>query len=148
VTSRKLDGELVPGKKVVWHVLDAKINFVRDKADRNGTDIIFEITKKGDKTELRFTMPAWFLPSNARRRPRSRRPGLRSARCPRRRYVRIGDLVSVPGDLVDQGAQRLGETRVVKRCAAVILRRRTVSFEDSLGQCFACLSVVRHVIPV
>jgi len=47
--------ELVPGKKVVWHVLDAKINFVKDKAEWNGTDIIFEITKKGNKTELRFT---------------------------------------------------------------------------------------------
>jgi len=47
--------ELVPGKKVVWHVLDAKINFVKDKAEWNGTDIIFEITKKGDKTELSFT---------------------------------------------------------------------------------------------
>ncbi len=47
--------ELVPGKKVVWHVLDAKINFVKDKAEWNGTDIIFEITKKGDRTELRFT---------------------------------------------------------------------------------------------
>ena len=45
----------LPGKKVVWHVLDAKINFVKDKAEWNGTDIIFEITKKGDKTELRFT---------------------------------------------------------------------------------------------
>jgi hypothetical protein len=47
--------ELLPGKKVVWHVLDAKINFVKDKAEWNGTDIIFEITKKGDRTELRFT---------------------------------------------------------------------------------------------
>jgi uncharacterized protein YndB with AHSA1/START domain len=47
--------ELVPGKKVVWHVLDAKINFVKDKAEWNGTEIIFEITKKGDKTELRVT---------------------------------------------------------------------------------------------
>ncbi len=47
--------ELAPGKKVVWHVLDAKINFVKDKAEWNGTDIIFEITKTGDKTELRFT---------------------------------------------------------------------------------------------
>jgi hypothetical protein len=40
--------ELVPGKKVVWHVLDAKINFVKDKAEWNGTDIIFEITKMGE----------------------------------------------------------------------------------------------------
>jgi hypothetical protein len=47
--------ELVPGKKVAWHVLDAKINFVKDKSEWNGTDIVFEITKKGEKTELRFT---------------------------------------------------------------------------------------------
>jgi len=53
--STQMITELVPGKKVVWHVLDAKINFVKDKAEWNGTDIIFEITKKGNKTELRFT---------------------------------------------------------------------------------------------
>jgi len=47
--------ELVPGKKVTWHVKDAAINFVKDKAEWNGTDIVFEIAKKGDKTELRFT---------------------------------------------------------------------------------------------
>ena len=47
--------ELVPGKKVVWHVLDARINFVKDKAEWKGTDVVFEIAKKGGKTELRFT---------------------------------------------------------------------------------------------
>jgi len=47
--------ELAPGKKVVWHVPVAHINFVKDKAEWNGTDIVFEITKKGGKTELRFT---------------------------------------------------------------------------------------------
>lgn len=47
--------EFVPGKKVVWHVEDAKINFVEDKDEWTGTDIIFEIARKGDKTELRFT---------------------------------------------------------------------------------------------
>jgi hypothetical protein len=47
--------ELVPGKKVVWHVSNAKINFVEDKDEWNGTDIVFEITQKGKKTELRFT---------------------------------------------------------------------------------------------
>jgi hypothetical protein len=47
--------ELVPGKKVVWHVLDAQINFVKSKREWKGTDIVFEITKKGGKTELRFT---------------------------------------------------------------------------------------------
>ena len=47
--------ELLPAKKIVWHVLDAKINFVKDKAEWNGTDIVFEITRKDGKTELRFT---------------------------------------------------------------------------------------------
>ncbi|HXW00868.1 MAG TPA: YciI family protein, partial [Anaerolineae bacterium] len=47
--------ELVPGKKVVWQVLDSHINFVKDKSEWKGTDIVFEITKKDDKTELRFT---------------------------------------------------------------------------------------------
>jgi hypothetical protein len=47
--------ELVPGKKVVWHVQDAKINFVEDKDEWNDSDIVFEITRKRDKTELRFT---------------------------------------------------------------------------------------------
>jgi hypothetical protein len=47
--------ELVPAKKIVWHVLDAQINFVKDKAEWNGTDIVFEITRKNGKTELRFT---------------------------------------------------------------------------------------------
>ena len=53
-TTQKIT-ELVPGKKVVWHVLDSHINFVKDKAEWDGTDIVFEITKKHGKTELRFT---------------------------------------------------------------------------------------------
>jgi hypothetical protein len=38
----------------VWHVLDSHINFVKDKNEWKGTDIVFEIAKKDDKTELRF----------------------------------------------------------------------------------------------
>jgi hypothetical protein len=47
--------EFIPGKKVVWHVLDANLSFVTDKNEWKGTDIVFEIAKKGDKTEVRFT---------------------------------------------------------------------------------------------
>jgi hypothetical protein len=47
--------EMLPGRKVVWHVPDARINFVKDKTEWNGTDIVFEITRKGGKTGLRFT---------------------------------------------------------------------------------------------
>ena len=47
--------EWVPGKRVVWHVVDSHINFVKDRAEWNGTDIVFEISRQGGKTELRFT---------------------------------------------------------------------------------------------
>ncbi|HUA65561.1 MAG TPA: SRPBCC domain-containing protein [Alphaproteobacteria bacterium] len=47
--------EFVPGRKVVWHVPTARINFVKDKTEWDGTEIVFEIGRKGDKTELRFT---------------------------------------------------------------------------------------------
>lgn len=47
--------ELAPGKKVVWRTTAAEINFVKDKTEWNGTEIVFEIARKGDKTELRFT---------------------------------------------------------------------------------------------
>ena len=47
--------ELVPGKKVAWHVLYNVFSFTRDKSEWDGTDVVFEIAKQGDKTELRFT---------------------------------------------------------------------------------------------
>jgi uncharacterized protein YndB with AHSA1/START domain len=47
--------ELVPGKKVVWLVLDSRLNFVEDKSEWSGSTITFEIAKKGRKTEVRFT---------------------------------------------------------------------------------------------
>ena len=53
-TTQKIT-EMVPGKKVVWHVTDAELSFVKDKTEWNGTDIVFEIAKKDGKTEVRFT---------------------------------------------------------------------------------------------
>ena len=53
--SRQKITEFIPGKKVVWHVLDAHLGFVKDKSEWKGTDIVFEIAKKSDKTEVRFT---------------------------------------------------------------------------------------------
>jgi len=47
--------ELVPGKKVVWHVLHNHFNFISDQTEWNATDIVFEIARKGDETEVRFT---------------------------------------------------------------------------------------------
>ena len=47
--------ELAAGKKVVWRVLQNYFSFVEDKTEWTDTDIIFEIARKGDKTEVRFT---------------------------------------------------------------------------------------------
>jgi hypothetical protein len=47
--------EFIPGKRVVWRVLDSYLNFVKDKSEWNGTKVIFDVSEKGDKTEVRFT---------------------------------------------------------------------------------------------
>ena len=47
--------ELVPGKKVVWHVVQNYFNFIQDATEWTGTDIVFEIAGSGKGTELRFT---------------------------------------------------------------------------------------------
>ena len=47
--------ELVPGKKVVWLVVDSHLGFVADKTEWNGTTVTFDITRAGGKTEVRFT---------------------------------------------------------------------------------------------
>jgi hypothetical protein len=47
--------ELIPGKKVVWLVVEGGPNFVNDRSEWKGTKVIFEISKKDNKTEVRFT---------------------------------------------------------------------------------------------
>jgi hypothetical protein len=53
--SRQKVTELVPGKRVVWRVVDGYLSFVKDKGEWKGTDVVFDIAEKGGKTELRFT---------------------------------------------------------------------------------------------
>jgi hypothetical protein len=47
--------EFVPGQRVVWHVLDGFLKFAEDKTEWTGTDITFDISPNGDRTEVRFT---------------------------------------------------------------------------------------------
>lgn len=47
--------EFIPGKKIVWHVVEASLDYVKHKNEWKGTDIVFEINRKGNKTEILFT---------------------------------------------------------------------------------------------
>ena len=47
--------ELVPGKKIVWRVLESQLSFLKDKSEWTGTEIVFDISAKGGQTEVRFT---------------------------------------------------------------------------------------------
>jgi len=47
--------ELVPGKRVVWHILDAYLNFTEDPDEWLGTEVTFDVARKGDRTEVRFS---------------------------------------------------------------------------------------------
>jgi hypothetical protein len=46
--------EFVPGKKVVWRVLDAHLKFAEDPSEWMGTEITFEVARNGKQTEVRF----------------------------------------------------------------------------------------------
>jgi len=47
--------EVIPGQKVVWLVLDNDFNFTKDKSEWIGNEVIFEISPKGQQTEIRLT---------------------------------------------------------------------------------------------
>jgi hypothetical protein len=47
--------ELIAAKRVAWHVTDADLNFIKNKNEWIGTDIVFDIARKGSVTELCFT---------------------------------------------------------------------------------------------
>jgi hypothetical protein len=47
--------EFVPGKRVVWHVTDSYLSFIKDTGEWTGSDIVFEIADKDDQTQVRFT---------------------------------------------------------------------------------------------
>lgn len=46
--------ELVPGRKVVWTVTESALQFAEHKDEWTGTKLVFDIARKGGKTEVRF----------------------------------------------------------------------------------------------
>ncbi|WP_166923591.1 SRPBCC family protein [Flavobacterium poyangense] len=47
--------EVIPNQKIVWLIEENYFKFTEDKKEWTGTKPTFEINKKEDKTELRFT---------------------------------------------------------------------------------------------
>ena len=47
--------ELVPNQKVVWKVTDCNLHWIKAKKEWNGTEVVFEIFKKGNATQIDFT---------------------------------------------------------------------------------------------
>lgn len=47
--------ELVPGKRVVWDVIDTEMSFIADKGEWNGHRIVFDIAATAEGAEVTFT---------------------------------------------------------------------------------------------
>jgi hypothetical protein len=47
--------ELVPGRRIAWHVTGGYLGFVQDKSEWTGTDIVFDFIPADAGTEVRFT---------------------------------------------------------------------------------------------
>jgi hypothetical protein len=47
--------QLVPDEKVEWLVVENYFDFTQDKTEWKGTRVVFDISRQGKQTELRFT---------------------------------------------------------------------------------------------
>jgi hypothetical protein len=47
--------EAIPGKKLLWKVLENHFSFTKDASEWVGTRLLFEIAEKDGRTEVRFT---------------------------------------------------------------------------------------------
>ncbi|NUS56245.1 MAG: SRPBCC domain-containing protein [Streptomycetaceae bacterium] len=47
--------EVVPGRRMVWHVVDSDLTFIDDRDEWTDTRVIFDLVEDGQGTTLRFT---------------------------------------------------------------------------------------------
>jgi hypothetical protein len=53
--SKQRIAEMIPNRKVAWHVTESQINYAEDKREWTGTKMIFEISELDNGTQIRFT---------------------------------------------------------------------------------------------
>jgi hypothetical protein len=53
--SKQQVSELLPGRKVVWQIVDSQLNFTEDPNEWTGTEVVFEVVPAGGQTEVRFS---------------------------------------------------------------------------------------------
>jgi len=47
--------ESIPGVHLVWHVTDSYLSFIADTAEWEDTHVVFDLTERDGRTEIRFT---------------------------------------------------------------------------------------------
>lgn len=47
--------EIVPGRRVVWRVIDSHLDFLVHKDEWTDTEVVFEVADRDGQTEIRFT---------------------------------------------------------------------------------------------
>jgi hypothetical protein len=47
--------ELIPEKKVVWKVTDCNLHWINNKKEWKDTEVVFELMKKNNSTQIEFT---------------------------------------------------------------------------------------------
>jgi len=47
--------ELIPDQRLVWLVTESRLSFLEKQNEWTGSKLIFDISRKGNKTEVRFT---------------------------------------------------------------------------------------------